>query len=45
MELLNRAVTAGFDDAAHIKHDTDLDPLRERDDFKKLLDELARDNT
>jgi hypothetical protein len=25
---------------AHLKKDTDLDPLRERDDFKKLLAEL-----
>lgn len=40
MELLHKAVQAGFKDAAHMKKDTDLDPLRERDDFKKLYAEL-----
>jgi len=25
---------------AHMKKDTDLDPLRDRDDFRKLLGEL-----
>jgi tetratricopeptide (TPR) repeat protein len=37
MELLHKAVHAGFKDAAHIKQDSDLDALRDRDDFKKLL--------
>ena len=37
MEMLNQAVKAGWKDAAHIKKDTDLDPLREREDFKQLL--------
>ena len=40
MELLAKAVQAGYQDAAHMKKDTDLDPLREREDFKKLLAEL-----
>jgi len=40
MELLGTAVEQGFNDAAHIAEDSDLDPLRERDDFKKLLAEL-----
>jgi serine/threonine protein kinase/Flp pilus assembly protein TadD len=40
MELLYKAVKAGFKDAAQMKQDTDLDSLRERDDFKKLLAEL-----
>ena len=40
MELLQQAVNAGYKDAAHMKKDTDLDPLREREDFKKLLAEL-----
>jgi hypothetical protein len=40
MELLRKAVKAGYNDAAHIKQDTDLDPLRDRDDFKNLLAEL-----
>ena len=33
---------AGYQDAAHMAKDTDLDPLRSRDDFKKLLAELAK---
>jgi serine/threonine protein kinase/tetratricopeptide (TPR) repeat protein len=40
MELLRRAVNDGFKDAAHVAKDTDLAPLRGRDDFKKLLTEL-----
>jgi hypothetical protein len=42
MDLLHRAVKAGFQDAAHMAKHTDLDPLRGRDDFKKLLAELAK---
>ncbi|MCC6511584.1 MAG: tetratricopeptide repeat protein, partial [Pirellulaceae bacterium] len=40
MELLNQAVRAGWKDAAHIKRDTDLDPLRERADFKALVEQI-----
>jgi serine/threonine protein kinase/tetratricopeptide (TPR) repeat protein len=40
MELLQRAVKAGWKDAAHMKKDADLEVLRERDDFKKLIAEL-----
>jgi tetratricopeptide (TPR) repeat protein len=40
MKLLHEAVSKGFKDAAHMKKDTDLDPLRQRDDFQKLLTEL-----
>jgi tetratricopeptide (TPR) repeat protein len=40
MELLHKAVQAGWTDATHIAEDTDLDPLREREDFKKLLSSL-----
>lgn len=42
MELLHKAVKAGFNDAAHMKKDSDLDALRDRDDFKKLLAELEK---
>jgi hypothetical protein len=42
MELLRKAVKAGYQDAAHMKKDTDLDPLRGRDDFKQLLAELEK---
>ena len=40
MELLQKAVKAGFKEAAHMKQHEDLDPLRDRDDFKKLLADL-----
>jgi eukaryotic-like serine/threonine-protein kinase len=40
MELLQKAVKAGYKNAAHMKKDTDLDPLRDREDFKKLIAEL-----
>jgi hypothetical protein len=42
MELLTKAVKAGYGDAAHISKDPDLDSLRERDDFKKLSEELRK---
>jgi tetratricopeptide (TPR) repeat protein len=41
MELLNKAVQAGFKDAAQMKQDTDLASLHEREDFKKLVAKLA----
>jgi serine/threonine-protein kinase len=37
---LRRAVTAGWNDAAHTRADTDLAPLRSRPDFQKLLADL-----
>lgn len=40
MELLAKAVQSGWKDAEFIKKDTDLDPLRDRDDFKQLIAEL-----
>jgi hypothetical protein len=39
--LLRRAVQAGYRDAAHMWKDPDLDALRGREDFKKLLAELT----
>ena len=42
MELLKGAVAAGWNDVAQTKQDTDLDPLRTRADFKKLLAELEQ---
>ncbi len=41
MELLRRAVQAGFTNDARMARDNNLDPLRDRDDFKKLLVELS----
>ncbi len=45
MELLQRTVTAGWNEAQHaefLAKDADLDPLRDREDFKKLLADLER---
>jgi serine/threonine protein kinase len=40
MAWLQKAVAAGYKDAAHMKKDKDLDALRDREDFQKLLAEL-----
>jgi hypothetical protein len=40
MESLKKAVAAGYSDASQIKKDSDLDALRSREDFKKLLVQL-----
>ena len=40
MAWLNKAVAAGYDDLVAMKTDKDLDTLRDRADFKKLLAEL-----
>jgi tetratricopeptide (TPR) repeat protein len=40
VELLRQAVARGFQDAAHMKKNRDLDALRDREDFKRLVSEL-----
>jgi tetratricopeptide (TPR) repeat protein len=40
VEALRQAVAKGYKDATHMKKDKDLDSLRQRDDFRKLLAEL-----
>src|SRR5262249_22836964 len=35
--LLSRAVAEGYKNVEHMKKDSDLDALRQRDDFKKLV--------
>jgi tetratricopeptide (TPR) repeat protein/tRNA A-37 threonylcarbamoyl transferase component Bud32 len=42
MAMLREAVARGFHDAAHLKNDPDLAPLRKREDFQKLLAELEK---
>jgi tetratricopeptide (TPR) repeat protein len=37
MELIKHAVKEGYNDAAHIAKDADLEPLRSRADFRELL--------
>ena len=39
MALLRKAVDMGYRDAASFRTESALDPLREREDFKKLLQE------
>jgi serine/threonine protein kinase len=41
VQLLRRAIARGYNDLAHLKKDPDLDPLRQREDFQKLLMELG----
>ena len=41
MALLREAVKHGYKNIAHMRKDNDLDPLRGRDDFRKLLADLA----
>lgn len=40
LEHLKKAAAAGYKNVEHMKHDKDLDPLRERADFQKLFAEL-----
>ena len=40
MRQLREAVSKGYKDVAHMKQDTDLDALRQREDFQKLIAEL-----
>jgi tetratricopeptide (TPR) repeat protein len=40
MAWMKQAVAAGYKDVAEMKRDKDIDALREREDFKKLLAEL-----
>jgi len=41
---LKQAVAAGYKDVANMKKDKDLDELRGREDFKKLMAKLEADN-
>ena len=41
VESLRQAIAKGYKDAGQIKKDKDLDPLRQRDDFRKVVAELA----
>jgi tetratricopeptide (TPR) repeat protein len=42
LALLRQAVGRGFKDAAHMREDPDLKPLRGREEFRKLIDELEK---
>jgi len=40
LKLLRNAARKGYQDLAHMKKDPDLDPLRQREDFQKLVAEM-----
>jgi hypothetical protein len=42
MAHLRQAVHKGFQDAQPLKTNTDLDPLRSREDFQQLLAQLEQ---
>jgi serine/threonine protein kinase len=42
MKFLRSALSKGYKDVAHMKQDTDLDPLRQRVDFQKFMTELEK---
>jgi serine/threonine-protein kinase len=42
LATLQQACANGYKDVGHLQKDKDLDPLRNRDDFKKLLAELEK---
>ncbi|MFO0806765.1 MAG: serine/threonine-protein kinase [Gemmataceae bacterium] len=42
VELLRQAINSGWKNLVHIKNDSDLDPLRDREDFRALVADLER---
>ena len=44
MVLLRDAVAKGYTDIEHVKKDTNLDALRDREDFAKVVAELEARN-
>jgi hypothetical protein len=40
MDALRKAIASSYRDLAELNRDTSIDPLRERDDFHKLVVEL-----
>jgi hypothetical protein len=44
MELLHKAVANGYRNTNLIRIESALDPLRNRDDFKKLMAELEKNS-
>jgi tetratricopeptide (TPR) repeat protein len=45
VQTLRQALAKGYKDIAHLQKDKDLEPLRDRDDFKKLLAEVESKST
>ncbi|GAI31139.1 unnamed protein product, partial [marine sediment metagenome] len=42
MEYLKKSVKAGYTNAGHMQTDTDLDNIREMEEFKKLIQEMLK---
>ena len=42
LATLRQAIAAGWKDFAHVRKDPDLAPLRDREEFKKIVTELAQ---
>ncbi len=42
LELLTRAVKGGFVDVEHLQRDSDLEPIRERAEFKQLIETIKK---
>jgi hypothetical protein len=42
VETLRQAVAAGYQNVGHLKQHQDLDPLRDREDFRQLLRALEK---
>jgi serine/threonine protein kinase/tetratricopeptide (TPR) repeat protein len=42
VELLQRAVQTGYNNVDHLKQDADLNPLRGRDDFQKIIEAVSK---
>ncbi len=45
IESLGKAIDLGYDDLHHLEDDSDLDNLRDEDDYKILIDKLKRSST
>ncbi len=45
LESLGKAIDLGYNDIHHLEDDSDLDSLREEDDYKLLIDKLKRTST
>ena len=45
VQVLRKAIQAGFNDASHISKDKDLESLRSREDYQTLLDQLSAKTT
>ena len=42
LDLLRRAVDHGLDDVARLERQSELDPIREREDYKQLLESMRK---